>query len=530
MEKDIVNENNIDLELSKGKSPKLIKNAPNQEDKENLHKWYFDYIDHFRKEFEKLNDDEKKCIPDTKNFLKPCQIEVFWIKEPSYQLIVQSNYSQREDKEIFIHGPYDTHIFMEKILTVLKEGRFQNKIKHDSNRVSYPLPETDAEQLAYHIYRFIQNLKDQLFHSQSSEGYSGVVPMNRNNGVWLQYFRGNIAQLDSKKEVQSSITEIKQIYEHRMRSQTITSVIPDSSIVYTNNYSGFGVHFFPPLSIGEKPKLTLNQYLNGNNYDFSLSNKILDTQFDNKIIILNKNGYLFIETLQKFDALKIFNLIMALGYFHDLPLFAVKEHELSAASYHRKSKNINAISWNMNSIRTYLFNEGFEKNLIEIYKKRNVKKEKLEEILDDAKIIINNEKLSEELRLFNVSNTHLENSEYAQSFITSWSVIERYYSDLWRIKLDQKDIDDERLGKLTNSAQWGIDFILEVLNLNNEIDDNTYDLLMELKRKRNRFYHRGKQVAKEDAERCLSLAKRILESKILEIKSSKALVDKTDIT
>jgi len=54
--------------------------------------------------------------------------------------------------------------------------------------------------------------------------------------------------------------------------------------------------------------------------------------------------------------------------------------------------------------------------------------------------------------------------------------------------------------------------------LDNKIDDNDYDLLMELKEKRNKFYHEGEHVAREDADRCLSLAKRIVNSKISEIK------------
>lgn len=514
MEKDTISETITNPELSKEKLSKLIKDAPNQEEIENLQKWYSDYIDYFREEFQKLNEDEKKCISNTKNFLKPCQIEIFWIKEPSYQLIVQSNYPQREDKEILVHGPYNTHVFMEKIRLVLSETRFQSKIKQEPIFDSYSLPETHAEQLAQRLYGFIQNFKNQLFQPPVTEGHSMGIAMDN---TWLQEFRGNISHLDYKKEVELAITGIKQQAKSRMETQITPPVTSTTTSV--EKYDGFGVHFFPPLSLGKKSKRTINQYLNGNNFDFSFTDKILDTQFDNRVVILNKDGYLFIQAKQKLEALKILNLIMALGYFHDLPLFAVKEHELSKASFNKETKTIGTMTWSMGSIRSYLFNERFEQHSVETYQKRDVKKEKLEEILNDAKLIINIEKLGEELRLFNEANTHLGNSEYAQSFIMSWSVIERHFSDVWRTKLDQKDVDEERLGKLTNSSQWTIDFVLEVLNLGNEIDDITYDLLMELKRKRNRFYHRGKQVAKEDAERCLSLAKQILNSKISEIKS-----------
>ena len=65
---------------------------------ESLKQWYLKYVDYFRKECEKLSVDEKKSIGNTNNFLNPCQIEVFWITDPDYQLIVQSNFSDRPDK------------------------------------------------------------------------------------------------------------------------------------------------------------------------------------------------------------------------------------------------------------------------------------------------------------------------------------------------------------------------------------------------------------------------------------------------
>lgn len=516
MEKDTVTETNSNPDVFKEKLTKLIKDAPYEQEIENLQNWYSNYINCFREEFKKLNEDEKKCVSNAKNFLKPCQIEIFWISNPSYQLIVLSNHSNRKDKEIFVHGPYSTHSFMEKIGLVLHEDRFQSKIEREHVFDSFSQPETYAEQLAQRLHEFIKNFKNQLFQPKIIEDYSMRIAMNNS---WLQEFQGDITHLDYEKEVQSTITAIKQ--EAKIRIDSQTNIVPTPvNVSNSEKYDGFGVHFFPPLTIGKKSKRTLEQHLHGNDFHFSYLDKILDTQFGNNLVIVNKNGYLFIEAKQKLEALKILNLIMALGYFHKLPLFAVKEHELSQASYNKETKDIKTIIWGMGSIRSYLFTERFEKHTVEIHEKRNIEKTKLEEILTDAKIIMNVEKLSEELRLFNEANTHLRNSEYAQSFIMSWSVIERHFSDIWRTKLDQKDVDEERLGKLTNSAQWTIDFVLEVLNLGNEIDDNTYDLLMELKRKRNRFYHRGKQVAKEDAERCLILAKQLLDSKILEVKPS----------
>jgi len=501
----------VTKDLTKEILSKVMKEAPHSDESENLKKWYSDYIDYFREEYEKLTDEEKKCVSNSKNFLNPSQIEVFWTKDPSCQLIIQSNFKDRSDKEIIINGPFSSHEFFEKTSPILRETRWQKKIEGESLSKYYD-SETYGEDLAKALHSFIEIVKNEQFHPLMPDGYA----MGHSRGiiVWFQYFRGNIANINLKTDVVHLINEIKDEAKRRTQSDKT----PTPSVSTQSEYDGYGVHMFPPVIVGKRKKPTPGQLLQGNTLDFSFSEKIFDIKFDNKIMIVNKDGYVFVETDQKLEGLRILNLIMALGLFHDLSLYTVKEHELSQASFNKETKTIGGMTWNRGSIRSYLFDIPFGTQVIEHYEKREIDKEKFKKILDDAKIIIKFEKLSEELRLFNEANTHLINSEYAQSFIMSWSVIERFYSDTWRKKLDQKDMDEERLNKLTNSAQWSIDYVLEVLNLGGEIDENSFDLLMELKRKRNRFYHRGKQVTKEDAERCLAYAHLILVDKISKAK------------
>ena len=64
-------------DLTKEKLSKVMKESPHPEETENLKKWYSDYINYFRKEYEKLSDDEKIGVNNTNNYLYPCQIEVF---------------------------------------------------------------------------------------------------------------------------------------------------------------------------------------------------------------------------------------------------------------------------------------------------------------------------------------------------------------------------------------------------------------------------------------------------------------------
>ena len=471
-----------------------------------LKQWYLDYIDYFREKFSNLTDEEQKYISNSQNFLPPCQIELFWLNNPSSQLIIQSNIRDENDREIRVHGPYSSREFFDKVELILNEDRLQNKIEREPH--PYNDKDTYAEEYADALHNFVEYYKYDLFQPRSDEkyGYGHFLEPN----IWLQLFSGNISNLDYKKEVERTITQIKNNATHNNVETSSSPIVP------INSFHGYGAHLYPPIIVGKKIKPTFKMLLRGT-LPVSSDEKILETEISGKTVVINNTGYVLVQEDNKSECLKLLNLVMALGNFHELPLFAIKEHELSQVRLDEKH-NITSAQWSTISIRSFLFHEQFYGRQSHKIAKTEVSRKKLEDIINDVKLVIGSEKLSEELRLFAESNTHLFNTERSQSFIMSWSVIERHYSDLWREKLECKDIDGERFGKLSNSGQWSIDSILEVLNLDGEVNDEDYDLLMELKKKRNRFYHRGKKVSKEDSERCLAYSRKLLGRKISDLK------------
>lgn len=482
-----------------------------RDESEHLKRWYENFIDLFRTEYSKLTQEERSGINNTNNFLQPCQIEIFWIGKPDLQLIVLSNFADRQDKEVIVNGPFSPKEFYEKIRQVLLTPRWQKKNESlDSFYLEYNNRDIYAEELAVTIHHFVEGFKNRLVGHGTMVRSGGAIW-----NMWGEEYSGNKADLDYKVEVEHIIKGIKS--DGRRRSEEKKS-IQQIQQPTEQEPDGYGVHLYPPVIIGERSKLSMEQLLYGNTYDLSHSEKVLDGRIGNHVIITNKNGYVFVETKNQTNALMILNLIMAVGVLHDLSLFAVRENDLSSCWYDKTRQFITRRSWKSQSMRSFLFIESFQPESTRMHKKLKIPILKMKEIISEADIIFRSEKLVEELRLFIESYTHLQNSEYAQSFIMSWSVIERYYSEIWRKKLDQKDLDHERSGKLTNPNQWSIDYIIEVLNLSGDIDDNEYELLMELKVKRNKFYHRGKQVIREDAERGLTITRSILSKKITSIK------------
>ena len=481
---------------------------------ESLKQWFYNFISYFREEHEKLTPDEEKGMDNTNNFLDPCQIEIFWMVNPDYQLIVQSNFNDRPDKEIIVNGPYKSHEFQSKVSPILEDKRWMRVIKQNLPG-RYEQFNILGERMALEIYKFFETSKDHSFASEKIE------PKRLDEEITFEdictcIHVGNIGDLDHKIEINKIIEEIKhpEIKQKKIfRMARLESGTDDIHL-------GFGAHMFPPIVIGTKYKRSIEELVKNKSFNLTLYGK-LKMKINNNQIIVKEDGFIFVGSESKEDVLKILNLIMAYGAFYGFPLYAVREHELVMASYSKdsfKDEKQNLIVFEMHrnadTRRAYLIDDYTNPKHNAPIARIEVKPDTIQEILSNTEKLFVHEKLSEDMRLFNEGMTHFMNSEFAPAFIMSWTVIERHYSNLWRILISQKDIKDNRLYKLTKSNQWTIDHILEVFNLQGKIDKITYDNVMDLKKKRNKFYHNGEQVTKEDADTCIKYAMRLLGDKI----------------
>ena len=474
---------------------------------ESLKQWYLNYISYFREEYEKLSTDEKTGIGNTNNFLKPCQIEIFWITNPDFQLIVQSNFSDRTDKEIIVNGPHEPYEFRSNAVTVLKNKRWAWSSAQNSMS-GYKQVDTLGERMAMEIYRVSEMVKSSVFELQRTYPIAlfGIAVEN----TWACTYMGNIGDLDYIQEVNKIIQGIKQDAKIKHGKKPI---LQQPAQPTGDKYAGFGIHFFPPIIVGSERKRTIEELIYNAPKPWMRNSKVFDMKIVDSQIIVNGDGFIFVETKSKDHALKILNLIMACGAFYGLSLHAVREHELVMVDYDKTNLTLTGMQWNSETRRSPLLEDHFNPTSITLAR-TSVNPETIQEALVNTGKLLEHEKLAEDMRLLNEGLTHFENSEFAPAFIMGWSVIERHYSDLWNKLLFQKNIDHERLSKLTNSSQWTIDYVLESLSLQDKIDENSYDLLMDLKRKRNKFYHNGKQIMRDDADRCLKYAMGLLGEKI----------------
>lgn len=475
-----------------------------QSGSEQLRKWFSDAITYFRKESETLSVDERTFIANNSDYFAPCQIEVIWLKEPEIQIIIKTNFPERSDSEIIINGPYSYQEFYEKVDSVLTASRWTVKVPKSNTSIQGIEEPLYSEILASALRQMTDVVRASLFSPRRSVGQvSGYRPANE---MWVELRYENVGTTDYVATFNQILEQAKQ------QAQTVPLTSQSSETKDAKLVKGYVTYFYPPILVGHRKKPSAAEILRGNNF-LPFYGAAVDLTINSIPVVVNEGGLIFVGVPKKERALKILNIIMAIATLRGLNLTAVREHEIGEGDFNEEKRNLGNYGYPLSTLRTMIGGpENLNRGLI--LQRSEVEKEILVGIISEAGSIMNNEKLSDELVLFGEGTTHFGNAEYVQSFIMSWSILERHISELWKVRVDQKDLDEEREQKLKSSAIWGLDYQLESLNLVGVVSDEDYEIYSDLKRKRNKLIHSGRTVSKEDAEKSLGLAKGIIASKI----------------
>ncbi len=108
------------------------------------------------------------------------------------------------------------------------------------------------------------------------------------------------------------------------------------------------------------------------------------------------------------------------------------------------------------------------------------------------------------------SRTHLQGSEFMESFVFSWLIIEKQLYRLWARYLARQALPKRRREKLTDSSRWTVDSVIESLNLVGEVSNEQYESLSRMRKTRNDMIHEGERVNRDQAVECIRVAHSML--------------------
>jgi hypothetical protein len=482
--------------------------------RQELRNWLLDFIDSSREGYLSLPLSEKKItfFPDCQ---PPCQIEVFWLREPEYQIVYFNRDLNREDKEIIINGPYENELFLDEVEFILKEARwirllpqqiFELYKKRGGNVATYA-------DLFERVLRAMSRSIQESVLRKARPGWRHIThTLSLDSDDTVLLVRHNITILNSA-EVASCYVQ-RSIGTNKERDQWYKEWQEEKArLEYI-----YGSCFYPAIMIGKKLKKSFRMRITrlGELGKDIFPEKVFDISFDGIPVIAYSDGLIGVKTDDKTQALKILNLIFSYASAADLESSPVTESEvvrvgvfpnslkIDFQTFWSEREKIPAWSPRANALDIHRQQEAYYERKVEpIAKIRNL-------ILQAAKLSSNKE-LSEQAVFWNAGRSHHKSREYAQSFIQDWIVIEKYVYRILEDLRNQKIISNNKYNELKD---WHINSVLILLNLSGQLNDNHYSELNRLRKARNDFIHSGIEINEDDSNRCLKSATKIIKDDI----------------
>jgi len=484
---------------------------------QDLKNYLIKIIDEFRKEYDKLDNLERKYIAPNTKYSAPCQIEIFWVAEPSeFQLFVLLHDPNRQDKEIIINGPYNADQIADKVIEIMDEPRWRKKTPYTEGSWPFFSDAGDKEhkysdEFAGHFSTFLNVIRQTV-----SQSFPTGLIMSRVMGEtdYCAIFKGNIAKLPpSELDQKSSIEYAKQ---HAVSIKNgFTPVFTQSKTAEKEKKvrKFFGVLYNPGARIGNNVELTFKEKVSGPN-NFEYPKYEYGFTFNGRMGFYDRYGLVLIESESEAEAIKIINTIFGISIIHGIEAFSVRKSDILETEipldYIPSGQPIGSYSRKISEVT------GYTPNFFGGMKRTQITLEKMQEIIKNSERIYRDEKLNDSLVFLLESNTHMKNSEFSQAYIFCWLIVEQYISKKFGVLTLEKNEAKKMTRKKKDLNKMGNKGKLNMLRSEGKLNDQEFSFLTEYNKKRNDFVHSGKTITELDAKNLFKFAFEIIQNEIRE--------------
>lgn len=426
------------------------------ENKKNI-EWIYDITSLIRKKIKKEYDTtSKKDGLFLQYFRKPCQFVKIDVKEINTTFLFLFNDNNNDDKKTTYNNVDDINDLFNYI----------------ENNIFNTLPKKLSIKIAYYLDKILadgdlDDVKDNFFSYL-------LVPYPEIDVCVLFY---STQYINKKPDIvlDDWINTVKKSIEN-IEAEDI-----DKGTV-------IGVSWYPPILLNE-----INISFKGNK-GFSHKYKgypIFITDLGHLWIKVSDKPWDYLSDKQKI-ALDIFNEIITVANIYDIKGMKIKSDELCFGIIDNNTNNILSVMYSLDSSRhsmIYQFQDesrwyvhAYEKDVPEIPIKKLVK------IFKIAESVSTNKRINTYLQLYLDICSHYYVKENVPTFLFGWIFIEKYITEIWELMLQDKNLNRNRYDKLTGIF-WGMDDILETLNLMKIMSNSRYQAIMTIKKARNKLLH-----------------------------------------
>lgn len=461
-----------------------------------------DYLEQARSLMEDLDEEETELVKGSMaDFSEPCQFELFWVKPPlNQQLLVKTNDETREDKEVIINGPYETHDFIDSVKEVLSELRWQQPIEGD-HEYFLPIHREKGDGVYKRSDRMTELLKGLVDYAETNI-FKEADPALQGNTIiagsstchWIQ---GDIAETPFLEFLESQINRTveknkeeggkKEGKEEDAEDKENDENNDDSNLAFDNN--GFGTYFYEPIWVNGRPNLDFEEkVLDDQSTDYDT---IINAEVDGNNVIVRRDGFIAVENSDKGSVLNLLNSIFGASLFLDHSFQASTHQDLVPVEIgdgkiltKRGKPSIPRLIASPDHTPEVSFPIPFLGN-VPMIRRETIDSETLKQNITLGSNIYEDEDLREKVNFALQAYTHHTNGEYSQSYLLSWIAIEQHINQLLNQHLrDEVNVNNNRRGKITDSPNWTSTHKVEILEISNAIDEEEYDKIDIMRKKK----------------------------------------------
>ena len=472
-------------------------------------------INYFRTEIEKLNEQEKECIQTLSSLNSPCQLHIISSFDHNHHLLIKTHFSELEDKSVHT-TQLKQDVFATQLREIAEDSMWSNHKKAIKSRHDIP-PWSD--ELTQIIIRFGRGIY-QSVNYQATANYHGLgVQMLIHDQIAIWQF-GKMEGWDFKKEVNQFVSGYKHEADKRKKaamknnmmskqgqlSTTVQTEIKNEQV--SKHLPGFGTYFYPPILIGELVSTVEDQIYQ--RYE-KLAKNVYVVKINNMTVAVSKGGVIGVQTQDSEEAEKVLNTIMAVTLVSGLSTHFVRKSEIADINFEKDTFEMHASQWMISSIRMQMFSSLMSIRMNHQEDTRvQIPLETIELIINHCKEILNAPEKQKLLELLLSGYTLLENDSYAQSFLTSWTIMELHLYSLWEDKLTSAGVTRRIREDL---SRWSLYHVLEILHVDKLITEDDYSDLKRIQKLRNDVTHEGYVITKKQTEECYRIASMLVKEK-----------------
>jgi hypothetical protein len=471
--------------------------APTDElNKEKLKNWLIELVSSFREEFKKLSPREREVVFSSLSDLsEPCQFLVIWAKDPEFQIVLVVRSNNLEDKLIEIYGPIENN----KLIEFIENEVFKSRIVEIIGKEKVEISLVTALRNIRSYFDPLMGASKSLFGGRWRI-YTNIPFDTPYSVCWI--VKGNLQDFNIKGLVANFIEEIKSAAKPSPPSPP--SPPKEEKIIL----KGFGTYVYPPIWIGKNLQtISFKEKVMGGSFLANLEKDRIIETYKNRPLVIRKDGYIAIGETNKGEAQELLNEIMSVLLIRGVPTNVIREGDLGETTI---TETGGSYSWNPLSSRVLLYEQQYIYDYNSYLLGRILlSEENMRKAIKLAELLTSDDRIKTLLLLFLEAYTYFQNTEYKQSLIIAWVILEEFYiEDLWLQHISKITSDGKRLGKLKG---WTVDQRLEALHISNVLTDEEYSLLMKIKEARNEVVHEGKMSQKDIVEKCLNFVFRVIQ-------------------